>query len=190
MDISSTNHLSAIDAPIVLMQSTVIKVEPLQIKDGIAASLAISCLIQPELGDTVACATNENGEVFILSVLKRLNPDATLLISSKNPISIDSPYLNLTATKIEVVAEEMASNIGMLKRLITHAEDIVGSLVASYDRIFVRANSSIRRVEELDELSAGHVKIDSPALVEISGEVTTISGEELIKMQGQQIHMG
>ena len=106
------------------------------------------------------------------------------------PISIDSPYLNLTATKIEVVAEEMASNIGMLKRLITHAEDIVGSLVASYDRIFVRANSSIRRVEELDELSAGHVKIDSPALVEISGEVTTISGEELIKMQGQQIHMG
>ena len=190
MDISSTNNLSAVDAQLIFMQSTVVKVNPLQIKNGVSASLATSCLVEPELGDSVVCTTSSSGEVFILSVLKRLNPETPLLISTKNPISINAPSLHLIASKIDVVAEEMTSNIGVMRRLITHAEDIVGSFVASFDRIFVRANSSIRRVEELDELIAGHVKIDSPALVEISGEVTTISGEELIKMQGQQIHMG
>lgn len=190
MDISTTNKLSAVDAELSFTQSTVIKVNPLQIKNGVSASLAASCLVQPELGDTVVCAESSSGEVFILSVLKRLNPEAPLLIAAQNPISVNAPSLSLTANKIDVVTQEMTSNIGVMRRMITHAEDIVGNLVASFDRMFVRANSSIRRVEELDELSAGHVKIDSPALVEISGEVTTISGEELIKMQGQQIHMG
>ena len=190
MDISNTNTLAAVDTELCLLHSTVIKVDPLQIKDGVSASLAASCLVHPQVGDTVACAIDPQGEVFILAVLKRLNPQSPLIVSMNAPISIQSPGIHLTATKIDLVAEEVTSNVTVMKRLINHAEDIVGSLVASFDRIFIRANSSIRRVEELDELSAGHVKIDSPALVEISGEITSIAGEELVKLQGQQIHMG
>lgn len=190
MDISNVNDLSAVDAELLFMHSTIIKVNPLEIKNGVPATLAASCLAQPEVGDTVACVTTSNGDVFILSILKRLKPDSDLMISLSTPVSLSSPRIHLAAQQIDLVANEMTSNIGVLKRLIGHAEDIVGNLVASFDKIFIRANSSIRRIEDLDELSAGHVKIDSPALVEISGEVTTISGEELIKMQGQQIHMG
>jgi len=190
MDISNVNDLSAVDTQLRFMQSTIIKVNPLQIKNGVSATLAASCLVQPEVGDIVACITDSSGDVYILSILKRLNPDADLVVSLSTPVSVRSPRIHLAAQQIELLADEMTGNIGVLKRLIGHAEDIVGNFVASFDKIFIRANSSIRRVEDLDELSAGHVKIDSPALVEISGEVTTISGEELIKLQGQQIHMG
>jgi hypothetical protein len=54
----------------------------------------------------------------------------------------------------------------------------------------MRAKRSIRRVEELDETRAGHLRLESPTLVEIHGEVTAISGEQMVKVQGQQIHMG
>jgi hypothetical protein len=168
----------------------VIKVQPLQVKGGIPAMLAPSCLIQVQVGDVVACAMGSQGSAYILAVLERFDPAADMVLSSTSPISVQAPQINLTATKVNLVADELVANIGLLKRLIDRAEDVVGSLVASFDSIFIRAARSIRRVEELDELTAGHVKIDSPALVEISGEVTTIAGEELIKMQSQQIHMG
>ena len=190
MDISNANDLAAIEVDLELIQSTVTKVSPLQVKNGVSATLAASCLINPQIGDTVACTRNASGDVFIFSILKRMNPDSGLLVSMNAPLTIEAPSIEVVSSKISVVAEDVASNIGTLKRLINHAEDIVDSFVASFDKIFIRANSSIRRVEDLDELSAGHIKIDSPALVEISGEVTTIAGEELIKLQGQQIHMG
>jgi hypothetical protein len=190
MDISNTDYLSAADTSLVFTQTTVIKVQPLQIKGGITAILAPSCLMQVQVGDMVACAISSQGTAYILAVLERLDPAADMILSSKSPISVHAPQLNLAATKVNVVADELIANIGLLRRLIDRVEDVVGSLVASFDSIFIRAARSIRRVEELDELTAGHVKIDSPALVEISGEVTTIAGEELIKMQSQQIHMG
>ncbi len=190
MDISNTDHLSAADIGLAFIQTTVIKVQPLQIKGGIPAILAPSCLMQVQEGDTVACAKRPEGPAYILAILERLDPTADIILSSKSPISVHAPQINLAAVKMNVVADELVANIGLLKRLIDRAEDVVGSLIASFDSMFIRAARSIRRVEELDELSAGHVKIDSPALVEISGEVTTIAGEELIKMQSQQIHMG
>lgn len=190
MDISNTDHLSAADTSLTFTQTTVIKVQPLQVKGGISAILAPSCLMQVQVGDTVACAIGAQGSAYILAVLERLDPAADIVLSSQSPLSVHAPQINLAATKVNLVADELVANIGLLKRLIDRAEDVVGSLIASFDSIFIRAARSIRRVEELDELSAGHVKIDSPALVEISGEVTTIAGEELIKMQSQQIHMG
>jgi len=63
-------------------------------------------------------------------------------------------------------------------------------LSSSVGTLFMRAKRSIRRVEELDETRAGHLRLESPTLVEIHGEVTAISGEQMVKVQGQQIHMG
>lgn len=190
MDISNTDHLSAADTSLNFTQTTVIKVQPLQVKGGIPAILAPSCLMHVQVGDVVACAVGTQGSAYILAILERIDPATDMILSSKSPISVNAPQINLAATKVNIVADELVANIGLLRRLIDRAEDVVGSLVASFDSIFIRAARSIRRVEELDELSAGHVKIDSSALVEISAEVTTIAGEELIKMQSQQIHMG
>lgn len=190
MDLSNTHVLSATDTELTFTKTTVIKVQPLQVKGGIPATLAPSCLIQVQVGDSVACAFSAQGPAYILAILERLDPSSDLVLSADSPISVQAPQINLAASKLNLVADELVINVGLLKRLIERAEDVVGSLVASFDSIFIRAARSIRRVEELDELSAGHVKIDSPALVEISGEVTTIAGEELIKMQSQQIHMG
>ena len=54
----------------------------------------------------------------------------------------------------------------------------------------MRAKRSIRRVDELDETRAGHLRLESPALVEVHGAVTAVSAEKLIRLQGKQIHMG
>jgi hypothetical protein len=190
MDLSNTDYLSAANTELTFTKTTVIKVQPLQVKGGIPAILAPSCLMQVQVGDAVACAMSSEGSAYILAILERLDSTSEIVLSSCSPISVQAPHINLAAAKMNFLADELVINVGFMKRLIEKAEDVVGSLAASFDSIFIRASRSIRRVEELDELSAGHVKIDSPALVEISGEVTTIAGEELIKMQSQQIHMG
>ena len=40
----------------------------------------------------------------------------------------------------------------------------------------MRAKRSIRRIDELDETRAGHLRLESPALVELHGAVTAVSG--------------
>jgi hypothetical protein len=54
----------------------------------------------------------------------------------------------------------------------------------------MHAKRSIKRVDELDETHAGHLRLESQTLVELHGAVTVVSGEELVKFQSKQIHMG
>jgi hypothetical protein len=190
MDIQNTKNLSAIDSAVNLIRTTIIATEPLRVKDDQPANCAVSCLVQPRIGDSVLCAVSNQDQVYVLAVLERLEPQKETVIYSAAPLILQTTNLTVASEEIELMANKVNCNIGSLKRMIEAAEDLVGHYRASFGTFFMFAKRSIRRVEELDETRSGHLKLESPTLVEVSGAVTAISGEELIKMQSKQIHMG
>ena len=84
----------------------------------------------------------------------------------------------------------MTVNVGVLKRIADRVDEVLQYFSSSIETMFVHAKRSIKRVDELDETRAGHLRLESPSLVEVNGAVTIVSAEKLVKLQADQIHMG
>jgi hypothetical protein len=190
MDIQNTENLTAVESSANLIRTAIISEQPLRIKGGISAVCAVSCLVKPRIGDQVLCATSVDGQAYLLAILERLEPEKETLIYSEVPLQVQASHFTLTSEQIELISEQVDCNIGTLKRVIKTVEDVIGNCMTSFGTFFMFAKRSVRRVEELDETRSGHLKLESPTLVELSGAVTAISGDELISMQSKQIHMG
>lgn len=190
MDIQNTENLAEVNSLASLIKTTIISLEPLKIKGNIPAVCAISCLVQVREGDVVLCSLSDKDTAYVLAILERLEPAKETLIHSEAPIVLQNLSISLICEKIELVTQYADCNIGKLKKIIESAEDYIGSYTASFRTFFMAAKRSIRRIEELDETRSGHLKLETPTLLEISGAVTSIAGDELIKMQSKQIHMG
>ena len=172
-----------------IIRSTVIDVSPWRISRGSLASCAASCLIQPRLGDTVLCMVAE-GQAVILSVIERSEPELPSVIDSSAAIEIRSPQISFLSQTVDIHADQMTVNVGVLKRIADRVDEVLQYFSSSIETMFVHAKRSIKRVDELDETRAGHLRLESPSLVEVNGAVTIVSAEKLVKLQADQIHMG
>ena len=190
MDFPKIDQLLATDSAVQLVKTAIVSTNPLLIKDNVFATLSVSCLVEPRIGDTVICAISADKKAYILTIVDRLEPNKETVIHLHSPLELVAPALSIKSGAIELVAEQVDCNIGKFKRIVDSVEDLVGNCMVSFGTFFMLAKRSIKRVEELDETRSGHLKLESPTLVELNGAVTAISGEELIKMQSKQIHMG
>jgi len=183
--------LCAPDQHVSLIQTTIIALNPLRIKDGTTVNVAVSCLVMPSVGDIVLCAVSEDvSQTTILSVLIRLRPELPIVIAPGSAVELQVSELKVITAQAHFEADQADVSIGMLKRAINRIDEVIEQSVSSFGSVIIRAKRSVRRVKELDEVQAGHIKIESPTLVEVHGSVTAISGEHLIQMQSKQIHMG
>lgn len=191
MDFADISKLAATECAVTLIQSMVITQEPLRLQSGTVARCAASCLIRPQVGDRVLCAIPGNGEIAsILMVIERFEPAQPLVMESSSALEMRFPQMSVLSERIEVIAEHVEVNVGVLKRIADRVDETVEYLSQTIGTFFMRAKRSIRRVDELDETRAGHLRLESPALVEVHGAVTAVSAEKLIRLQGKQIHMG
>lgn len=189
MDYIALEKLSVEEKSVELVRSVVIRLDPLQIMRGVQASRAASCLLEPRLGDAVLCMVLD-GQAVILSIIDRLEPELASVIDSTTPLEIRSSEINLISQKVGIEAEHLNINVSVMRRIVDRLDDVIQYFSSSVETIFIHAKRSIKRVDELDETRAGHLRLESPTLVEMHGAVTAVSGEELIKLQGKQIHMG
>jgi hypothetical protein len=184
-------ELSAPDQRVSLVQTTVVSVGPYKIKNGSLARVATSCLVTPSVGDSVLCAHAENDtQATILAVLVRLQPELPLIIAPEAALELQVNEITLVTGQAHLVASKVNVSIEVLKRVVNRIDEVVDYASSTFGSLFVRAKRSIKRVQELDEVQAGHIKIESPTLIEVHGSVTAISAEHLIQMQSKQIHMG
>jgi hypothetical protein len=205
-------NLSAEDVQVQLVQSTVVGVAPLRLKGGYDGQVAASCLVQPELGDTVVCirgvdadqpadqprAVTVQGDelpaqaktAVVIAIVSRLNSTAPLRVTATVPLQIQTAGLELLAPRIEIHAQHVELNAGRLHQLVDRIDEAADYISSRVGTLFMHAKRSIKRVEELDETRAGHLRLESPALTEIHGAVTAISGEQLVKVQSKQIQLG
>lgn len=169
------------------------------------ARRAVSCLLEPAAGDSVACLLVAPDEVWIVAVLTReegvenrlhcsgttrLEVDGGGLSLAASAIDLESGAFALRTAKADVTAAE-ASLVGQEFRLVGSTVKLVGALLSSvFDRVSHFAKHHQRTTEGIDRTQATYLEQEGRELLRLSGRTTVISGEGLIKAQAEQVHLG
>jgi hypothetical protein len=176
------------------------------------AQRAKSCLVAPEIGDAVLCASGPAG-AFVLAVLEggegavtRLAVDEDLLIQSRGRVAISSPLgvdlvsggdlamtsaeLHVRAGKGSVAVEELGFFGRLLRAEVAKVALAAQEMDTVLTRLTQRAKRVFRFVEEIDQTRAGTIDMRARDLVGIRGENAVIAARVLAKVDGEQIHLG
>lgn len=177
---------------------------------------AVSCLIQPETGDTVLLSVDMSGDSFILSVLRR---DATttaktdLLFDGEVNLHVSSGGLSLTADKgitvgtretvtcvgrkVSVHADEGEATIQNCSFLgtflhvqaerIKHVADIADSI---YRRWTQRLETAFRFVKEEEEVQTGSTRYLVEDTLTMHSKNAVHMSEEIVTINAEQVHLG
>lgn len=177
------------------------------------ARRAVSCLVAPAPGDLVLLALSPRG-VHLLAVLER-DADAGLRIDAEGDLEIRSARGRvslrgragvdvLSPSEVRVAAPEVAVEAGR-GRVVAEALAVCGATLdacfattrAALDavdlsalRIATRTRWNFRHVEESDHLRAGRIDHAAQTTLCLRAEHAVVHAESLVKMDGQQIHLG
>ena len=183
------------------------------LEDGgdVIARKAASCLLLPAAGDRVLLTLSP--EPFVLAVLERdesqeavlsvasdtrLRVDGKLTLQSPEQVSVRSGGLfGLVAQSVKVHSNstEIASRILTAVAKSATAKVESAGLVAQQlnivaERITEKAARVFRTVTEFDQLRARHFDHRADGNARISADSTVITARQVVKMDGEQVHIG
>jgi len=184
-------------------------------RGSIGARRAVSCLVEPEVGDRVLCAV-EPDRAFILAVLERdaAKPTITRLVAdgdlelrapngrvrvgagegidlvAAKEVTVATGKLQVRAVDAGVLLDRLTFVGGAVRAQIAKARLFAGSLDATLDRLTQRVKRSYRVVEELDQVRAENIDYRAEKHLAIRGENTIMTARELVKVDGEQVHIG
>ncbi|MGK3985912.1 DUF3540 domain-containing protein [Sorangium sp. So ce136] len=177
------------------------------------ARRAKSCLVAPEVGDTVLCAIEPEG-AFVLVVLEGSDGAPTKLVAdgdvevqarggrvtlcaskgvdivSGGDVAMTSAELHVRATKGSLGIDELRYFGRLVQAEVTKLALVAQQVDSVLTRLTQRAKRVFRFVEELDQTRAGTVDVRAQEMVALRGENTVISARVLAKVDGEQIHIG
>ncbi len=177
----------------------------------VIARQAASCLLQPRAGDRVLLTLSP--EPFILAVLERdekqeavlrvagdarLHADGQLSLEGRHSVAIRSGgLLAMVAKTVKVhsttteIASRMLTAVAKAARAKFETAGVVGEqLDVVAERISERAARVYRTVTELDQLRAKHFDHRADGHARISADSTVITARQVVKMDGEQVHIG
>lgn len=179
-----------------------------------AVKRALSCLIEPAAGDRVLVAHDGDASAFVLAVLERTSmapsrvvfggdaeffaPSGRIEIGARDGIRIASPQaLDLTANQLRVNAADAQLTLQrtsfagtVLNSCVDTVKLAATSLDTVLDRWTQRVRQSLRRVDELDQLKAGQIDHAAHDTLALHGRNTLVTANKLVKVDGEQIHVG
>ncbi len=159
---------------------------------------AAGCLLDPQEGDTVLAYCGEEALPIVVSVLlsgeggekRRMTFSGGVDISSDGEIGITARRFtgrfsecSLTGGTLSL-AGEILSFTG---RSIIHAGETL-ERVAGW--LIDRARGASRHIEGVDRTLSGEILLETESMVSIQSRTTLISGSDLVKIDGDQVHLG
>ena len=169
---------------------------------------AASCLLRPQVGDTVLLSGPDRFRLFLIAVIEQADPSAscieasghlTLSTTGKGAVSIqsESGLLLHGAQTLELRSEQAQCTVDAMQFTAKSADATVGHLrlmgkifESVTDRIFQMTRTAFRLVDEVDQVRAGHLDHEARETVRIHGQHTVVTGKDLVKVDAAQIHMG
>ncbi len=179
------------------------------------AQRAVSCLVAPELGDHVLLGAVRDGRTFVLAVLEREDEELGLRVSternlvlestsgrvdvvgasgvgvaSAERVSIDSRDLTVRAEEAKVQLTEL---LYLGRRVLANAAkttwvaETIETIADTLTQKFARAH---RVVSEFDQLRAGHIDYAAQKAVRVHSQNTFLTAEQVVKLDGENIHLG
>ena len=172
---------------------------------NIKAKIALSCLLQPEVGDKVLLEFDDENQAYVLAILDReqvseaslLLPNQTrikakesLAFESQESICLTSKSYSQSSESLAVKFDQAAisgkqlhSNIEIL-----HSVSRIMSQVAS--QAVQKFKSYVRKTEESDQVQAAHMARQVSGLYNMQSKHTILVSEKDTKIDGEHIHMG
>jgi hypothetical protein len=162
-----------------------------------AALRAFSCLVEPSPGDLVLVGHAE-GETFILAVLARRGdapmrvalPGGATIAAPDGRLSLDAGTLalradatDITTGSLDVTAARTDASLGRIALLAQTIDTLAQRIVGRFRR-------SIRIVEESETLRARDIEQRASNHMHLRGDAVTMQGSALVKLRGDQIHLG
>lgn len=177
------------------------------------ARVALSCLVRPEVGDAVLVALAEEGDAFVLAVLERpsegpieltserdiaLRSVGSLAISAPDGVHVDggaklvarADELHAQGAKAKAVFPEIEVLAGKLSSRIAEVRSAGQKLELVFGTLTERLMNAYRRVEGSDVSHAGDVDARADGVHSVRARHASVIAEELVRLDGEQIHMG
>jgi hypothetical protein len=178
------------------------------------ARRAVSCLVDPEPGDTVLVSGQSADEGYIIAVLERtvdgplrmtfrgntnisveggsiaiaaiegvhLSAGALLNVSS-DELTIRARRATVLVECLTAIGKELSATMGRIRAIGNVFESVV-------ERLFMSAKHSLRSVEGVDQVRSGVIDYRADQLMSLRGANVLATARELVKFDGEQIHLG
>jgi hypothetical protein len=182
-------------------------------RGDLRAKRAVGCLVEPREQDFVLVAGDPHGACYVLSVLEREGEGTAIacdgdldikltsgklrvasqegidLVSAKE-VSVAAGGFNVHAGAASFVLGQLSYLGSVVRAELEKAKLTSGILDTVVDRVSQRVKRSFRTVEEIDQVKAERIDYAANQTMTLRGENTLVTAKELVKMDGEQIHMG
>ncbi|WP_418130275.1 DUF3540 domain-containing protein [Variovorax sp. 375MFSha3.1] len=175
---------------------------------------AASCLLRPEIGDTVLVSGPDQRRLYLTAVAEQANAGAAhidvqgdlTLASERGAVSVHSAKqltlagrdaLNLGTSQLNVNAQTAECQIG---RTTYRGEEVLATVMsfrvvgrvyeAVVDRLVQLSKTAFRMTESVDQVRAGQIDYQASEMARVHGRNTVVTAKDLIKADAKQIHMG
>ncbi len=174
-----------------------------------------SCLVEPGVGDTVLVARSEHLGDFVLAVLfssddqpgctvavegdltlrarsgkVSIAADETVSVVAGRSVTVHAPELTATTMKATVFADALSYVGRTLDAQVDKVKHVGRKLESVIDVVTSHMKHSQRTIEEVERVKAKELHIRAEATLNVHGKNTVLTAEKLVKLDGEQIHLG
>jgi hypothetical protein len=177
------------------------------------ARRAVSCLVEPVAGDVVLVAVVPAGACYVLAVLERegraatvtLDGDLTVKLPGGRFVVAAAEGIDLVSGKTATVTADQVNVNARIGSLLVESLSYVGTVVqaqiekaklaatvldTSVERLTQRAKRAYRFVEEFEHVRAERLDYAAKKNLSLHAENALVTAEQLVKIDGSQIHLG
>jgi hypothetical protein len=159
-----------------------------------SARRAASCLVLPQVGDTVLLARS-NDAYWIVAVLvasgerdlklqaPRLSADAIQMNLTAQEMRTTSPEWQAIHGNVHLMAQRLSGQVGMLDWLSDR-------VTACLDMFVGRFRTSLREVRDIESTKCGNYDLHVDQTMVMSSKNGVIAAQGLMKVDASQIHIG
>ncbi|MFK7986719.1 MAG: DUF3540 domain-containing protein [Sandaracinaceae bacterium] len=197
---------------------TVLSAEPLRVSTEVAefeARVAASCLLAPEVGDAVLLSVPTRGPSYVLAVLERRSDAPARLVVEGGDVQIDAPDgrlsmssphgvdavsgadLRFVSRELDVTAKDarlsftsMVTDARSLLARIGVADTAFDTLETTATRLTQRLVRSYRFVEDQEVVRAGSLDTRARESLVLRAKDALLNARRLVRLDGEQIHLG
>jgi hypothetical protein len=175
---------------------------------------AASCLLRPEIGDTVLVTGPDERRLYLTAVAEqadagtaRIDVQGDLtLASERGAVSVQSPTqlnlrgqgeLNLGTSQLRIDAQAADCQVGHttyqgeeVRATVLNIRVVGRVYEAIVDRLVHLSKTAFRMTEGVEQLRAGQIDYQANEMARVHGRNTVVTAKDLIKADAKQIHMG
>lgn len=176
--------------------------------------IAASCLIQPEVGDTVLVYSPENAkDGFILSVLIQANPNQAfvqlpggvgfdvsegnlnlkakeLSLHSTESMHFQTPSLHISASRAQTNIKQASGLFQSIDIQALRISTTAKVMTTVAKRLIEKVVDSFRWVDQTDQTHAGRVRTKVEGHFHVQSRHTTMRSDGHVRIDGEKIDLG